>query len=183
MADTNSTLLGIGSLIQGVSSISSAYAQSRFYEAQGAYQAHVAEINSEFSKLAAEEAIKRGQKNIALAQKQKKQVLGSQKVALAAQGIDIESGSALLAQEDTLNTGARNLLQIKNNAWQEAWGYKTQALSSTASGQITQVLAEAQAKNTLLTGGLNAASDFSKSYGYFKGGNISVKGTTGGKPS
>lgn len=162
-------LSGLSSLLGISSSIGSAYTQAKAYEMQGKYQAQVGAINSEFAELAAEEAKRRGELAISQERKNIRQVRGSQRASLAAQGIDIDSGSALEVQLETEDTGARNILTIKTSAVQEAWGFKTKALMSTAEGKFSSAVSDQFAQNTILTGGLQAAAYGIKGgYDYFK---------------
>lgn len=138
--------------------LSSGYSQAQAIEAEGDYQQSIYNINARFADVQAEDAIKRGDKEAIQLKKQAKKLIGSQRVALAAQGIDIESGSALEVQEDTAALAADDVMTIKNNAWKEAWGYRVQAFDFRNRGEFAKLSAKNKARNTLLTSGIQAFS-------------------------
>src|SRR3954465_13259936 len=107
--------VGLGALGGAVSSIGTAYAQSTAYQIQGNFQASMAKLNAEFAKVSEEDALRRGDVSANLVKKQVKGVIGSQRAGLAAQGIDISSGSALDIQLDTAYQGQIDYLTVKNN--------------------------------------------------------------------
>lgn len=150
----------ITAAVMAGTALMSAYAQSESLKAQGDYQRQIGEVNARFGEMQAQDALKRGDE-AASAHKQKvNQMVGSQRAAMASQGIALDSGSALDIQQETATMGAADALTIKNNAWREAWGYRVQASNSRFQGQFAQMGAQNDARNTLLTGGLNAARDY-----------------------
>jgi hypothetical protein len=153
MAAASSILLGIGAI-----SLAAAYQQSETMKAQGDFQRQQFETNARLAEMQAQDTIKRGDEDAAAYKKQVKQVIGSQRAAMAAQGIELDSGSALDIQEETAGIGALDALTIKNNAWREAWGYRMQASSMAGQGAMAQIGARNDARNTMLTGGMNAAN-------------------------
>ncbi len=152
--------MGVTAALMAVQAGSS-YQQASAYESEGNYQKSIANINARFSKLNAQDAIKRGGKEAEQLKKQAKQLIGTQRVNLAAQGIDVESGSALDVQTDTAELAEIDAMTIRNNAWKEAWGYRVQAMNETFSGKYAQLSAQNKSRNTLLAGGLQAAQMFS----------------------
>lgn len=149
---------GAGSFASGATALAGAYSQSQAMEAQAIYQKTQSEMNAKLADMQAADAIKRGNKNAAQVGKNAKRVLGAQRAALAAQGIDIDSGSAADVQQDTEVLSAMDQMTVKNNAWKEAWGFKVQALNTRAEGDWAMAAGQQAARNTLLTGGMNALS-------------------------
>lgn len=143
-------------IVGGVFQVTGAQNQARAQKAQGEYQKSMYDENAAFSTLAAEDAIRRGDKDAAQLKNQGKQTIGAQRAALAAQGVDVGSGSALDIQVDTAYQVQLDSMKIKNNAWREAWGYKTEALNASTAGRFAQLGAKVSANNTLATGGLQA---------------------------
>lgn len=163
--------LGAASLLfGGISGIGSAYSQATAYQIQADYIQQASELNAQIAGVQAEDAIRRGNKSASQFKKQVKGMKGSQKAALAAQGIDIGSGSAAEILDNTDTQGALDVQTIKNNAWREAWGYKTQAIANTAEGRISQIAASQNIQSTILTGGLNAVNSGLSAYYYSKKG-------------
>jgi len=156
--------------IQAVSSLFGAKGQADASSAYGENQADIYDTNARLKDLLAEDAIIRGDRQAVKAKQSAKRLIGSQRAALAAQGIDIESGSALDIQEETASLGAEDALNIRNNAWRESWGYKVQANNYRSAASISRTTAKNKSKNTLLTGGLNAVKDIFVGYNQIKTG-------------
>ena len=74
-----------------------------------------------------------------------------------------------------MQMGAEDVLKIKNNAYREAFGYKTQASNLRAQGQFDESSAKFNANQTLLAGGMKAAGSFAEAYGSYNKNKPSVK--------
>jgi hypothetical protein len=179
MGEGNSNWMGAASLAQAGSSLASNISQSGAVRSQGLFQKQQSDMNARISEMRATDAIERGNAAASAKIKQGKQVIGAQRAALAAQGIDIGVGSALEIQYDTKRIAEMDAITIKNNAWQEAWGYKVQALNDTASGNFQNSAANFASNNMLLTGGLNALKYGSEAAYYFNSGGKTAKKETG----
>lgn len=138
-------------------------------------QQWAADQNRQFSELMAEDAIRRGDRAALQHRKKVRQLIGSQRAALAAQGIDVNAGSAMDVQLDTASLGAQDAETIKNNAWREAWGLRSQASGYGAQAAMAGIsgglagFAGAQAQSsTFLTGGLNALNSGIQGYQAYK---------------
>jgi len=69
-------------------------------------------------------------------------VFGAQRAQLAANGVDLGSGSALDVLASTKYMGNRDALTIRDNATRAAWGYDTQAsMDRTAASNISPGMA------------------------------------------
>lgn len=167
-------------------SVSSANAKADAIRAQGDYQKQVFEMNSRLAEMNAKDAIRRGEAESVKYGKQVKQTIGAQRAAYAAQGIVLDSGSALEVQQDTAVIGRTNLLTIKNNAYREAWGYKMDAVSASARGEFASLAAQSEATQTSSAGYMNAASTLLTGGGYLYsrsgGGAQPVYGESSFKP-
>lgn len=152
----------------GVATMMSSSSQASALRSQGAYEQQIYESNSRLAMVQADDAITRGNRDATEQLKQTKKLIGSQRAALAAQGIEVGSGSSLDIQQDTAAMGASDALTIKNNAWREAWGFKNQALDYSSKGALAGMTAKNQAKNTILTGGLTFAKDAASAYSSYQ---------------
>jgi hypothetical protein len=155
-------MMAISAGAQGLNSISSGISQSASARAQGDFQKQQYDTNARLADLNASDAIARGEVDAGKHEAQTRGLAGSQRAALAAQGIDVDSGSAADVQKDTATLGALDATTIKNNAWREAWGYKVQAANSTAQGAMAKSAGDFSATSSLLTGGMNAVSSFGR---------------------
>lgn len=153
-----STIALIGSAgVQAGSSIASGINNAGAAKASARYQKFISDSNARYARMAADDAIKRGDLDASKIHKETKRVVGSQRAAFAAQGIDVGVGSALDVQEDTKLTGELDRIKTKNNAYMEAFGYKIQASQDSLSGKLAKIQGDTTAKSSLITGGVNAA--------------------------
>lgn len=108
--------------------------------------------NADIADLQAKDAIQRGAIDQKKMRRQTEQVIGKQRVNMAAQGVDINKGSAVDVVADAAYLGELDALTIKNNAAKEAWGYKTQADDLRYRGRLAKKEGEMGAFNTILGG-------------------------------
>ena len=144
--------IGIG-LMQGAAAAGEAEAieqQTRFEQNRLAFNKKIAEIN-------AQDAIDRGEEQVADFSKEAARMKGAQRAALAAQGINVDTSTAAAIQYETDKQVDTDIARIRNNAWREAWGYKIEATSIGTQSQLTGLAGKNQARSTLAAGGLQAA--------------------------
>lgn len=142
--------------INAASSLASAYSQAEALKAQGDYQREMGRINFRFANLRGEDAKKRGEVAAKITRKVGKQQVGSARAKAAAQGIDADDGSSADVTADIEELAKRDAMTIRNNAWREAWGFKTQAMFDLNQTRMSANAANNAANATLLTGGLQA---------------------------
>jgi hypothetical protein len=130
---------------------------------QGAFQAAMAEQNAGYKEAAAQDAEKRGAADADRYRRQVGQLIGSQRAGFAANGIDVNSGTAADIQDDTAAFGEFDALTIANNAAREAWGYRVGAQNDLMNGRMAQGNAKSAATGSIL-GGVGSA------FGSFAGG-------------
>jgi hypothetical protein len=92
-------------------------------------QADVADINARLAETAAESVILSGQREEQKSRLSTAQLKGTQRAALAANGVDLGVGSAenILTTTDVMGEIDANTIQ--RNAISQAWGYKVQAVN------------------------------------------------------
>lgn len=150
---TTGLLIG-SALVKGYGAIKDAQAQRE----AGDFQADQEKFNSQVAGLQAEDAITRGEFEVQNAQRQARQFVGAQKAAFAGNGVAVDSGSALDAIAETDKMSSLDILNIRNNAAKEAFGYKAQAIGFAQQSDMTRKTARSMANSTLLTGGANVIS-------------------------
>lgn len=122
-----------GSLLQGFGagfSAMGAYNQAKGEKAALEAQAQVELQNVQLAQWQSEDAIARGGNEANRAQLRGAQVKGSQRAAMAANGVDLGYGSALEVITDTDYLTAVDVQTIQQNAAREAWGYRVQGRQS-----------------------------------------------------
>jgi hypothetical protein len=111
-----------------------------------------------------EDALKRGETEANTQASKGAQVVGAQRAALAAQGINVDSGTAATLQDQTVEQARKDSETIRSNAWREAWGFRVQANNARGAGEFAQMGANNAAQNTLVTGGIQALQAGVKGY-------------------
>lgn len=126
---------------------------------QGAFEQGIYNQDAAVADLQAQDAIARGTEAELRYRRGVRGTVGSQRAALAAQGVDLAGGSAADVQAETTLLGELDALTIRNNARREAWGFQVQATDLRARGQLarmggdnTAAALRTQSIGTLLTG-------------------------------
>lgn len=134
-------------------------------KAQGEYQKAMADINARNAELMAERRLKKGDEDAKLYQQKINQTVGAQIASYAGQGVALDSEIAQQVQQQTYEIGHEDIQQLKNNAYLEAMGYKTEAfntrLNSRMSLYATNAKANSAMMNTLIGSSFTAAKTLS----------------------
>lgn len=134
-----------------------AYAQ---YEA-GKEQQSIANRNAKLLEKSADQALERGNEEAIGVRRRTRLLVGEQRAAAAAQGLDVSVGAPADLQEQAAAFGAADEATIRRNAFDEAWGIRTQASNQRQAGRYARREGTNGAIGTSL-GGLG------KSYGYWQ---------------
>jgi len=134
-------LLALGS---GAMSGLGAAMQANAQQQSDKYQAQIEGNNASLAVEQRSAAIQQGQAQAMQQEYQAAQVLGDQKANLAANGVVLNSGSAIDLLATTKFLNAQDVNTIQSNAARQAWGYGVDAANSQAAGG----LAAWQASNT-----------------------------------
>mgnify|MGYP003479613917 FL=1 len=143
---TTSPSLGYGGLFLNIGGALSG-AIGSFYSAKVAKinlegQAFIADTNARIAELGAQSVLNQGQQEIGRVTMQAGRVKSAQRVALAANGVDLGEGNAaeLQASTDIMKEIDRNTVEA--NAVRSAWGYRTQAVNSQNDALIKRATAD-----------------------------------------
>ena len=136
--------------LMAAGAVSSAF--SSFMQARS--QKYISRTNARMSEMQARDALRRGKEAEAASRQRTSKLIGSQRAALAAQGIRLDFGSALDVQQEAADIGELDALAIRTNAAREAFGYRAEALNATMQGRLASQSSVNQGMETLLTGGL-----------------------------
>lgn len=150
IAQTGMATTGIGSVIGAVGNIESGYSNANAAK----YQAQVAENNSAIAGRNAEFATQEGNVQAENQGLKNRSQAGSIIANTAANGIDVNSGSAKQVQQSQQILGNLDAMTIRSNAAREAYGYQTQAQNFTAEA----ALKSSEAKNDVSAGFMGAGS-------------------------
>ncbi len=153
--------------------------RGQFLKQQRFFEASRLDFNSRLSELRAKDAITRGNKSANAFLRKAKMFRGAQRASLAAQGIEVDTGSASQVQQETEVLSKKDAEQIRNNAWREAYGHRVQAFDfrgqatlrrgqgrfEAITGQISGANTDVAAGNTLLTGAISSGGQFLQGLG------------------
>lgn len=129
------TLAIAGMVASGLSAVGGAVGsvmQGRQQAGQANYQAAVARNNAILADRNAKLAIQAGDVKEQAKRRETAGLIGAQRAAYAAHGVDVNVGSPVDIQSDTAMLGELDALTIRNNAQREAYGYKIQGDSAGA---------------------------------------------------
>ncbi|MFW5236566.1 virion core protein, T7 gp14 family [Pseudomonas aeruginosa] len=91
---------------------------------------------------------------------QGRQIVGSQRAGFAANGVDVNSGSASRVQESTMNQVAMDAEQVRRNAFNQAFGIVTQGNEGVRQARADYRTRRLNAFSSLLTGGSQAYGNY-----------------------
>lgn len=166
MAATGSLVLG--GLGLG-SSLYSGQTQAQAIQFDNAIKKQQTEFNQKLAEIQAEDIIFQGEKDIKYIKKQAKQFVGEQRAALAGQGIEVDTGTARILQEDTYRQAELDAITRKTNAWREAWGVKFDAFATGQAASFRSIASEQTARQSIISGGLQGLQYGLQGYqGYLK---------------
>lgn len=125
--------------------------------AYGAFQERIATFNAKQAERQADLIIEKSRKDSLAVRDQGKQIVAKQRASFASQGIDINSGSALDVQNETLEFSAEDARTVQNNAYLQAMGVKMEAIGMRAQGGYQAAASGARANLSLVNSGVDGA--------------------------
>lgn len=132
-------------------------------------QADALKVQAGFTKFQAQENIKRGvlesaqagkveQSQLMASGERSNQVIAAQRSGYAAQGVNVNAGSALDVQVAEGKMSAIDSMTIRNNAALKVWGIQTGALQTAGQQEFQAQAEDVEAKQSLALGGAKAAN-------------------------
>jgi hypothetical protein len=115
-------------------------------------QKSAADTQAKYADLSALDALQRGEQEAARYRAAGSQTIAKQRVAFAANNIELSAGTPLDVIASTRGLSELDALTVKNNAAREAWGFRRDADSLRATGQFARQSGQNKATGTLLTG-------------------------------
>lgn len=144
--------------------------QGKAAAAQSRYQAAVQRNNQIINERQADDAVQRGRIAEQQQRLQTAQVASRQRASLAANGLDLNSGSAVDILSDTAMLGELDALTVRSNAEREAWGYRVQGSNAAASAGLLDAQASSAKRAGMMGAGASlltgAGSVANKWYGF-----------------
>lgn len=150
--------------VMAVGAVVSLYAADRSAAAQkkaGEFQYEVANQNKKLADLKAQDELNKGAADAAAQRRRTQLQIGAQRAAIAANNVDLQTGSALDVLGDTALFGAIDEKQLRENAQRKAWASRMEGQNYGWQGDLARFNAKAGAQATYL----NAASSIAGSFG------------------
>lgn len=142
---TTLAVIAVGAIVAGGAVAAKGQAEAAAADKSASqFSAAVLRNNQIIADRQAEDARARGAVAATEKAKETKQLIGRQRVALAAGGGVIDEGSALDLTADTAGIGELDRLTILNNAEREALGFTTQGLNFQSEALLTDAGAKAR---------------------------------------
>ena len=142
-----SAILAGLAVVSAYNQITGSRKQAKAARAQAAYERGQAIINAKLAEINASDALARGEEQLGDYEVAAKRLKGTQVSSLAAQGVEIDSGSAAQIRYETDKQIDTDKRRIKNNAWREAWGYELEGRGIGMQSAMNSRAAENQASN------------------------------------
>lgn len=131
------TLIGVGLSAAGQFASGSAQAS------QASYQAQVARQNAKIAKMNAATAVQTGRDNAFNKSLETRDLIGKEKAAQGASGIDVTSGSSKAVRDSTHLLGRMDEMTIMKSANQKGDAYMAQAMNYQAEAGLYDMKADA----------------------------------------
>lgn len=138
----------LGAVVSAAGTGLSAYSQYQ----QGQTQAKIAERNAQAAEYAAQYQEKVGAIEAKKKRQEIAQIVGRERAAAAASGVDVNSGSVLTAQIDTQTFGELDAQEIQHNYALKAWGLRNQAANYSAEASAASTGSMYAAAGSLMSG-------------------------------
>lgn len=151
--------IGIGFMAAG------GYMQYKGQRQAGAMAEQAGQFNAAVGEIKAKDAEQRGVQDEFFHRLRTRKLIGEQRVAFAASGVDITDpdSTAVNVVADTAKMSEIDALTIRMNAAREAWGYRTQAAQDAFAGRLSNFERKQAANAALINAGSNA---FMMKYGF-----------------
>lgn len=162
------------SIIGAIGSASLARTQAKANESALNFQADMSKINARMAERSAQSVLLQGQQQIGNLTLRSGKIKSGQRVAMAANGIDLGEGNAAEVQATTDLMTEIDKNTIEANAVRSAWGYRTQGVNAANVGLMASASADsinpnAAAASTLIGSAGNVAQSW---YAMNKAGTI-----------
>lgn len=156
-------------ILGGIGSAYGQYEQGKMDKKAAEFNALVSEQNAENAEYAAASKQEQGKTGSRKHQQKTALLVGQQKAAYGASGVDVNYGTPVEIMAETVLHGEDDAATIRYNAELEAWGLKTeaadyrkQAASYRATGQAALVRGHMGAGTTMLGSASSAALNYSR---------------------
>lgn len=162
MCEPTTIAYGIAAVLAVAGGVQTARAQSAAAEAQ----AQADETNARIGRTQAEQARQIGNMEEERQMRRVRAAVATQRATQAANGLDVNSGTALDLQAETAGFGAADALNLRSNAIRQAWGFEVGAVNDINSASAARAAGSNAATGTLLTTAGQVAGMYGSTNGF-----------------
>jgi hypothetical protein len=148
---------GVGGVLGGLQVVE-AKNQAKAIKRQAEFQEQQSIFNEKLIDMKKRDLADIASVQVAKRQSQTKQIIGAQKVAIASQGIAMDSEVAQNLELEEYKLSLEDEMAIKNNAWRENLGLSIEQSNIRSQAAFDKSYAKSQARSTVATGYLQGAS-------------------------
>lgn len=160
-------LFGMGAgFLSGAVGMMDAKNKADSIRSQAQFNARQSEFNARMMEYQKDDIKRQSESAIFQRHRKTKQTVGSQRAALAAQGIDVEGDIGQSLADDEYQYGLEDTQAIANNAWKQSFGIEVNQFDLRMKAKQTRLKGEYDANDTLATGGINAVKSVSGGFGF-----------------
>jgi hypothetical protein len=150
--------------------------QAEYEEVKGQFDYITSQQQARITDIQAEDVEEKGRKTAGSLYVRERKYLGAARAAAQAQGVATDSGSVAVVRDESKAAFERDILQVKANAFAEAWGYRFQAGETRFKG----IQSQGQAKLAAIGLREKAAAERARGWGGFLSTIGTAVGGTGG---
>ena len=155
------------SVLSGFTSAVGSVASASAQRAAASYQANMLDLNAQMAERNAQGELMRGQREEQSVRLRTAQLKSSQRVALAANGLDLGQGTANDVLTSTDVMGENDANTVAANALRSAFGYRTQAMNFANEARMRRASAPSVA-GALATSLIGSATSVSEKWANLK---------------
>lgn len=141
---------------------------------QGQANARIAGDNAIIAKQQAQEALEAGEFDANRVQDRAARLVGTERGAMAGQGVIAGAGTGANVLSTTSQAGAMDALMIKRNAARQALGYDIKAGGDEMAGRLASATSKQEMVSTFLNTGSQEWLEGDPNYGGFRGRGVSL---------
>jgi hypothetical protein len=141
-----------GALGSAASSIVGGFLQAGLIKKQAEIVEQRAQFNYKMANLHADKVIELGDETAREYMQGVSDLVGRQESTFAAQGVKVGVGVSAAIKQQTRAKANENILKIKNNAWNQAFGIKTGAMDLMSQAAFSKASAGLDSMRTILSG-------------------------------
>lgn len=166
-------LFAVGQGVNAAAGAAQTYQSVVAQRAEGRFAKQAFKDEAAMTELQAKDVSANAEREAALRGLRTRDIIAAQRAAAAGNGVDVGSASVSALGADEAMYGAMDVETLKNNAWRQVFGLESEATNLRRSGKNAKNNANANARMTAVSGGLQFGRDVMSGayqYGQFRDG-------------